>query len=102
MRHLMAYCLALGLLANRASGQEVPELTKARQKAVNELIEAGIKDGAFAVAETPDGRENYLRVVDRAKLKAMLAARKDNLAAELRDGLTASWFNTNEPSEPAL
>jgi len=54
-------CLALGLLANRAGGQEVPELTTERPKAVDELLAACMKDGGLRLADTPDGAPSVNR-----------------------------------------
>jgi len=85
-----------------AAAQDVPEFTKERQKAVNELFDACIEGGGLALADTPGGKGKYLRVADRAKLKATLAARKDTLTPDLRDGLTAFWFKVKEPSEATV
>src|SRR5437773_1393753 len=102
MRHLMTCCLALAMLANSAGGQEVPVFTKEQVKAVNELAEAGIEGGGLALADTPDGKVKYPRVVDRRKLKATMVSRKDSLSADVRDGLMAFWFRADEPSKATV
>jgi tetratricopeptide (TPR) repeat protein len=101
MRHLMTCCAALGLLVSRGSGQEIPEYTKERAKAVSELLGPCFMGGGIVSVDTPDGKGKFLRVADRTKLKATLAAHKDSLTADLRDGLTAFLFRANETSEEA-
>src|SRR5262245_63930375 len=90
------------LAAAPARTQEPPDFTPDRQKLVNELVGACVKESGIKVASAPDGKGRFLQVVDREKVRATLAGRRDKLTAELRDALLAFWVVANEASQPAV
>src|SRR5262245_10156259 len=103
MRRTVGLALVWVLLAGiPAWAQEFPEYTPERQKLVFELLGACLKDGGLNLAPTPDGKGQFLQVVDREKVRATLAGRRERLTAELRDALLAFWGRSNEASGPAV
>src|SRR5260370_13268385 len=89
-------------VSSRAMAQSFPRLTAERTKLVNELIDVCTQDKGLLVRQQPGRRGKILRVADRDKLRATLAARRVRLGPELRDALLACWTLANQESRAAL
>ena len=95
--------LAVWILAVAgAVAQEIPRWTPERQKIVFELLDECARGGGIQATRFPDGKGTYPRVVDRAKLRATLAARRKQWGPELRDALLGFWFKANEPFQATV
>ncbi len=98
MRHIgLLGALTLGFLVGSACGQQVPALSRARIKAVDELLSACGKAGALEVEGK--GAAQVVRF-DEKKVRAVLARRRQQIDAELVDALLAAWFQAAGPYRP--
>jgi tetratricopeptide (TPR) repeat protein len=89
--------LMLGSLLGQGGAQELPELTQARQKAVNDLVQACATAGAVTV----EGKGAAMVVrFDQKKVRAVVAARRGQLNSDLVDGLVVLWFRAHPAFNP--
>jgi CHAT domain-containing protein len=91
--------LGLLLLTWPTRGQEVPELTKARQKVVSDLLGACRKAGAYTVEGK--GQRAVVRF-DEKKLRAVVAQRRAQVTPELVDALLALGARVDERFQPLV
>jgi len=96
--------LVLVLLAGQAQlfAQEIPEFTPERQKLVLEIVQACLKEGGLKRTAAPDNPRQYLQLVDREKVKTVLAARRQQLGPDLREALLAYCVAVDERSQPVV
>jgi CHAT domain-containing protein/Tfp pilus assembly protein PilF len=89
--------LALTLLGESVSGQQIPELTESRKQAVEVILTACEKAGAVKIEGK--GATAVVRF-DEAKLRLVLASQRGQINAGLVDALLASWLPCADPFKP--